>query len=166
MRSVKESFRLVSGLRARLPKLRDQVLLRSHRLLPGLHTRYADVALPLTNLTQKGSPEKVKRGEDEERAFLDLKDSLAKPPILVHLPDENKVFKLKVDASDTGLGAVLMQEHDGEDFPVSYGSRKLLLRELHYATIEKECLQLCGVFKSLSSTYVAGFLRSTQTTSR
>ena len=79
---------------------------------------YADVSLPLTNLTRKGSFEKVKWGEDEERAFLDFKDSLAKPPI-PHLPDENKVFKLKVDASDTGLGAVLMQEHDAEDFPVA-----------------------------------------------
>ena len=83
----------------------------------------------------------MKWGEDEEQAFLALKSSLAKPPIL-HLPDESKMFKLKVDASDTGLGAVLMQEHDGEDFPVAYGSRKLLPRECRYATIEKECLAI------------------------
>ncbi|XP_072170068.1 uncharacterized protein [Diadema setosum] len=102
---------------------------------------YADVALPLTNLTKKGSPEKVKWGEGEEQAFLGLKKSLIKPPIL-HLPDETKVFKLKVDASDTGLGAVLMQERDGEDFPVAYASRKLLPRECRYATIEKECLAI------------------------
>ena len=62
-------------------------------------------------------------------------------PIL-HRTDESKMFKLKVDTSDTGLGAVLMQEHDGEDFPVAYGSRKLLPRECRYATIEKECLAI------------------------
>ena len=102
---------------------------------------YADAALPLTNLTRKGSPERVKWGEDEEQAFLSLKSTLAKAPIL-HLPDADKMFKLKVDASATGLGAVLMQEHEGEDFPVAYGSRKLLPRECRYATIEKECLAI------------------------
>nr|XP_054770418.1 uncharacterized protein LOC129278235 [Lytechinus pictus] len=89
---------------------------------------YADLALPLTNLTRKGSPGKVKWGMEEEEAFHKLKDCLTKPPVL-KLPDFDKMFILKVDASDTGLGAVLMQESDGEEFPIAYGSKKLLPRE-------------------------------------
>nr|XP_054761342.1 uncharacterized protein LOC129267739 [Lytechinus pictus] len=102
---------------------------------------YADLALPLTNLTRKGSPGKVKWGMEEEQAFHKLKDCLTKPPVL-KLPDFDKMFILKVDASDTGLGAVLMQESDGEEFPIAYGSKKLLPRETRYSTIEKECLAI------------------------
>ena len=49
---------------------------------------------------------------------------------------------LRTDASDVGIGAVLLQEHEGELFPVSYASRKLLPRERNYSVIERECLGL------------------------
>jgi hypothetical protein len=39
-------------------------------------------------------------------------------------PDFNKSFKLSVDASDIGVGGVLLQEDaDGIDHPVCYFSR-------------------------------------------
>ena len=41
-----------------------------------------------------------------------------------------KPFVLRTDASDTGLGAVLLQEHDNGIFPVAYASRKLTIAEL------------------------------------
>ena len=47
---------------------------------------------------------------------------------------------LRTDASETGEGAVLLQEHDGVIFPVAYGSRKLSSAEKHYGVSEKECL--------------------------
>ena len=43
--------------------------------------------------------------------------------------------------SNTGIGAVLLEEPDGQLFPVSYASKKLLEREKAYSTIEKEFLQ-------------------------
>ncbi|XP_067260366.1 uncharacterized protein [Chanodichthys erythropterus] len=46
------------------------------------------------------------------------------------------------DASDRGLGAVLSQEIEGEEWPVLYISRKLSKREAKYSTIEKECLAI------------------------
>ncbi|XP_060775580.1 peptidyl-prolyl cis-trans isomerase FKBP5-like isoform X6 [Neoarius graeffei] len=46
----------------------------------------------------------------------------------------------KTDASDTGLGAVLLQGEPGERHPVAYISWKLYPREVRYATVEKECL--------------------------
>ena len=52
----------------------------------------------------------------------------------------SKQFVLRTDASDEGIGAVLMQEREGKLFPVSYASKKLSSAERKYSTIEKECL--------------------------
>ena len=51
-----------------------------------------------------------------------------------------KTYYLQTDASNTGIGAVLMQKHDEKLFPVCYESKKLSSKERNYSTIEKECL--------------------------
>ena len=57
--------------------------------------------------------------------------------------DFDKCFKLAVDASDVGIGAVLLQEDDnGIDHPVCYFSKKFNKHQKNYSTIEKECLAL------------------------
>ena len=53
------------------------------------------------------------------------------------------------DASDSGLGAVLLQEYDGVNMPVMYISRKLNGAETRYSTIERECLALSWATKRL-----------------
>ena len=68
-------------------------------------------------------------------------------PIL-RLPDHDKTFILRTDASNCGLGAALMQEHEGRFFPIAYGRKKLTSAERKYSTIEKECLAIVwGVSK-------------------
>ena len=94
---------------------------------------YATIATPLTDLTKKGRPQKCVWGSQEEHAFATLKKYLASKPVL-RLPDIDRDFILRTDASNAGVGAVLMQEHDGELFPVSYASKKLSEREKRYAT--------------------------------
>ena len=49
-------------------------------------------------------------------------------------------YILSTDASNEGIGAVPMQEHDGKIHPVSYASKKLSSTENNYPTIEKDCL--------------------------
>ena len=50
-------------------------------------------------------------------------------------------FVLWTDASDVGVGAVLLQEFEGEGrLPIANASKKSLPREKNYSTIEKECL--------------------------
>ena len=46
------------------------------------------------------------------------------------------------DASKDGLGAVLLQEHDGNWLPVAFISRAMTSAEKSYAPIEKELLGL------------------------
>ncbi|KAK5890792.1 hypothetical protein CesoFtcFv8_014278 [Champsocephalus esox] len=58
-------------------------------------------------------------------------------------PNLGKPFKLEVDASAVGAGAVLLQEDaDGVDHPVCYFSRKFNKHQVRYSTIEKETLAL------------------------
>ena len=105
----------------------------------GIIGDYAKIALPLTDLTKKSLPDKVKWSE---RAINTLKEVLCKSPILRN-PDFTKTFFLQMDASDRGLGAVLSQlDDERKDHPVAYYSRKLLPREERYSTVEKECLAI------------------------
>ncbi|PIK55020.1 hypothetical protein BSL78_08068 [Apostichopus japonicus] len=111
--------------------------------LVGYYSRFipnfAAISAPLTDLTRGSNPNRVKWGSSQGAAFDTLKSRLASAPIL-HLPDMSKPFILRCDASDVGVGSVLMQEEDGVKYPICFASRKLQPREVKYATIEKECL--------------------------
>ena len=88
-------------------------------------------------------------GEPQERAYAALKKAVISRLILV-LPDVNKEFVLRTDASDIGLGATLLQNRDGHIFPVAYASRKLLDREKRYFVMERECLGIVWGIKKFA----------------
>ena len=100
---------------------------------------YSTVIAPLSDLTRKGYPEKVVWTQETTNSFEKLRKLLSSEPVL-RIPDNNKEYVLRTDASGRGLGAVLLQEHNGKLHPVAYQSRKLLGAETRYATVEKECL--------------------------
>ena len=102
---------------------------------------FAAVTAPLTDLLKKGQPNALKWEEPQERGFQTVRALLTRRPIL-RLPDVKRTFILRTDASIDGVGAVLMQAHDGKPYPVSYGSKKLTAAERNYSTIEKECLAI------------------------
>ncbi|XP_038139714.1 uncharacterized protein LOC119782701 [Cyprinodon tularosa] len=54
--------------------------------------------------------------------------------------DPERSTRISADASQFGLGAVLLQQHDGQWLPVAYASRALTSAESRYAQIEKELL--------------------------
>nr|XP_023907237.1 uncharacterized protein LOC112018933 [Quercus suber] len=68
---------------------------------------YGHIAAPLTALSRKNS---FSWGAEAEVAFNQLKLAISSPPILAVL-DFTKIFTVECDASGSGIGAVLMQEH-------------------------------------------------------
>ena len=91
-------------------------------------------------MTRNKLPNKIQWNEETEKAYVQLISALMSDPVL-RLFDGKKLILLRTDASDIGLGCVLMQEHE-QWLPVCYASRKLLDREKRYSTIEKECLAI------------------------
>ena len=100
---------------------------------------FAAIAAILSDLTRKVQPSKVEWGDTHEKAYQTIKILLTIDPIL-RLPDPEKTFVLRTDALDYGIGAVLIQEHEGKLFLICYASKKLSDAEGNYSTIEKECL--------------------------
>nr|GEW85563.1 reverse transcriptase domain-containing protein [Tanacetum cinerariifolium] len=77
-------------------------------LLPRIHRK---IAKSMTKLTQKGV--KFDWGEKAEAAFQLLKQKLCSAPILA-LPEGSVDFVVYCDASQNGLGDVLMQREKGK----------------------------------------------------
>ena len=118
--------KLEAIVRAPPPETKRQV--RSFLGLIGFYRKFVPnfsaIASPLSDLTKKGQPNKVVWGECQECSFRSLKRALTTSPIL-KLPEIGKPFIVQTDASDTGIGAVLLQLEDDVKFPVVYISRKL-----------------------------------------
>ena len=56
---------------------------------------------------------------------------------------------ISTDASELGIGGVLLQSRDDKLMPVKYVSRKLLDQERSYSIVEKECLAVVWTVKQL-----------------
>ena len=102
---------------------------------------FAEIASPLTDLTAKAAPNKVVWTDEHQQAFDRLKMAITSYPVLRN-PDFGKTFTIQTDSSDRGIGGVLLQEIDGKKLPIMFISKKLLARERHYSTVEKECLAI------------------------
>ena len=103
--------------------------------------KVSDLTGPLSDMLRKGVREPLTWTSVTREKFESLKHALTTEPIL-RLPDINSPFALRTDASDYGLGAVLLQYSDDLPFPVAYASRKLLDREKNYSVVERECLAI------------------------
>lgn len=103
---------------------------------------FSTITAPLTDLTKtSGKTKKVTWTIECQTALEKVQHILSSKPVL-RLPQLDKPFTLRTDASSIGLGAVLLQENQGMLHPVLYASKKLLDRETRYSTIERECLAL------------------------
>nr|GFD36012.1 putative reverse transcriptase domain-containing protein [Tanacetum cinerariifolium] len=72
-------------------------------------------------------------GDKQEAAFQLLKQKLCSAPILA-LPEGSEDFNVYCDASNKGLGVVLMQREK----VISYASRQLKIHEKNYTTHDYE----------------------------
>ncbi|KAK3574288.1 hypothetical protein QTP86_004365 [Hemibagrus guttatus] len=103
---------------------------------------YSSVAGPLTSLL-RGKPKRLAWTDQARAAFQQLKESFTSAPILRH-PDPDLPFVVEVDASSSGLGAVLSQRHGepGKLHPCAYYSRKLTAAECNYDVGNRELLAI------------------------
>ncbi|KAK3517724.1 hypothetical protein QTP70_016579 [Hemibagrus guttatus] len=90
---------------------------------------YSSVAAPLT-LLLRGKPKRLTWTDHARAAFHQLKDCFTMAPILRH-PDPDRPFMVEVDASSSGLGVVLFQQHGDTRklHPCAFYSRKLMAAE-------------------------------------
>ena len=89
---------------------------------------------PLTDLTKKGAFIWI---EEAQETFQKMKQVMSSCPILA-LPDFTQSFVLECDASEIGIGVVLMQS----GHPIAFESRKLREYERHYCIYDKEMLAI------------------------
>lgn len=103
---------------------------------------FAIVAAPLHDLTKGGKKgRQIEWNEEADKAFINLKTALTTAPVL-GCPDFTKQFRIQCDASNKGIGGVLIQEINGAEKPIAYTSRKLSDRESKYSTSERELLSV------------------------
>ncbi|KAK3537590.1 hypothetical protein QTP70_016616 [Hemibagrus guttatus] len=103
---------------------------------------YSSVAGPLTSLL-RGKPKKLTWTDLARSAFQQLKNCFTTAPILRH-PDPDLPFVVEVDASSSGLGAVLSQRHSEPSklHPCAFYSRKLTSAEVNYDVGNRELLAI------------------------
>lgn len=109
---------------------------------------FSELASPLFDLTRKKGCSKIVWLPVHQKAFDSLKNAIASNPVL-RSPDFSKLFYLRTDASDCGVGAVLEQNFEDGRHPILYLSKKLSDTEKRYAVIEKECFAIIWSIKSL-----------------
>ncbi|KAK3546630.1 hypothetical protein QTP70_031435 [Hemibagrus guttatus] len=103
---------------------------------------YSSMAGPVTSLLQ-GKPKRLSWSDQAQSAFVKLKDSFTTAPILSHT-DPDLPFVVEVDASSSGIRAVLFQWHGVpvKLHPCAFFSRKLTAAEANYNVGNRELLSI------------------------
>ncbi|KAL0185426.1 hypothetical protein M9458_021123, partial [Cirrhinus mrigala] len=103
---------------------------------------FSTVAAPLTSMVKKGVKQ-LSWSSAAVQAFKLLKERFTTAPILHH-PDPEREFIVEIDASSTGIRAVLSQRHGDPPklFPCAFYSRKLTQAEQNYDVGNRELLAM------------------------
>ncbi len=103
---------------------------------------YSTLTSPLTNLL-RNKPKSLSWSPAAEEAFEKLKEAFTRAPILIH-PDPESPFIVEVDASTTGVGAILSQQqgNPAKLHPCAFFSRTLSPAEHNYDIGNRELLAI------------------------
>lgn len=107
---------------------------------------FSSLISPITALLRKGR--KFLWTSDCEASFCKIKECLVKAPVL-SCPNYSLPFIVQCDASNYGLGAVLIQPHPDGERVISYLSRSLSKSEKNFSVTEKECLAVLWAIEKL-----------------
>ena len=108
---------------------------------------FISVAAPLTSLL-KGSPRRLCWNDPADLAFRKFKSVFTSASVLKH-PDSDLPFVVEVDASESGVGAILSQRHGkpAKLHPYAFFSRKLTSAERNYDVGNRELLAIKLAFE-------------------
>ena len=90
----------------------------------------------LCQLLKKDTP--FQWAPNHTKEFEDLKGAVSSPNVKLFHPDWNSPFKLHVDASKLGCGAMLAQCKDNRLQPVRFASRAFSPAESQWHTLQQE----------------------------
>ncbi len=109
--------------------------------------KFSTVAAPLTSMMKKGN-QRLTWSPAAHQAFRTLKERFTTAPILHH-PEPEQEFFVEVDASSTGIGAVLSQRQGDPHklYPCAFFSRKLNPAEQNYDVGNRELLAMKAAFE-------------------
>ncbi|CAF1107720.1 unnamed protein product [Rotaria magnacalcarata] len=104
--------------------------------------------VPTTRTQQKkGQKTIITLTDDELKAFNQLKQFLTTDMVL-RLPNNRFPFKVQTDASDEGIGAVLLQIYSEGDRSIAYLSKKFTQAQRKWSPMEQECYAfICSLDK-------------------
>lgn len=106
---------------------------------------FASIASPLNKLKKKDVP--FQWTDSQQQSFDQLKTALTQAPVLA-FPDYSLPFLMCTDASALGLGAVLMQQVEGQrPHVIAYASRVLNDVESRYSVTNLEALAVVWSLK-------------------
>jgi hypothetical protein len=98
---------------------------------------------PFMDLVKIKANEEFRWGAEQQRAFEEIKEYLARPPVLVP-PQRDRPFYIYLSVGDTSIASVVVQVYDSKEKVVFYLSRRMLDTETRYHEMEK--LYLCLFF--------------------
>ncbi|OXU22188.1 hypothetical protein TSAR_013652 [Trichomalopsis sarcophagae] len=114
---------------------------------------FATLYEPLTALTRKNV--KYEWKDEHWAAFEQVKALIATAPVFAR-PDCSDPFIVECDASDTGLGSILLQRIDGEDRVFCFASRVLSATERRLSITEREYLSVIWSIEKFRP-YIEGY---------
>lgn len=114
---------------------------------------FSSITAPMTDLIKKAKQKFIWTAE-AQNAFEQLKVFLTSAPVL-GIPNFNLPFQIECDASDLGIGAVLVQTQDEEERVIAYMSAKLSATQRNYHVTERECLAVLTAIEKFRQ-YVEG----------
>ncbi|KAL0192023.1 hypothetical protein M9458_010319, partial [Cirrhinus mrigala] len=108
---------------------------------------FSTIIASLTSML-RGGRQRLTWSPAASEAFKNLRERFTTAPILRH-PDPELEFTVEVDASNTGIGAVLSQRHGSPPklYPCAFYSRKLTSAKQNYDVGNRELLAMKAAFE-------------------
>ena len=146
-------FECIQGLKRPESKKQVRSVLGTFSWFRDYIPNFTENVRPLIELTQKRIPERIPWGEEQEKSFSLLKQSLCDATNkCLGIIDWSKPFNIYTDASDYSISGSLTQcDADGRDYPICFYSKKLTDSQKNWPIIEREAVAVLEALQRFKS---------------